>query len=152
MNDELKNMLEQRKQTLGFQKPSPAPAPGAPAGMHAECFGVSAPEGFSEHFLDLRYRDGTRVAFPYADLIVMSFDPDEARLDLNFRGYWVTLRGQSLDGNLYDCLRDCRVRWIAEAPENESARTANAAWVESIEVISPDDENSEPEEEAEDEQ
>ena len=137
MSDELQNMLDQRKQALGFQKTPPQPS--VPGTINQDCFCVQAPQGFSEHFLDFRFQDGSKVAFPYVELTYINYDASDSRLDLNFRGFWVSLFGQNLADDLYENLRDCRVRWIAEARQGQSVKGVH---IERIEVLPPNEEQS----------
>jgi hypothetical protein len=147
MTEDLRKLLEQKKQQLSFVKPASSSVQTEGASPQtllsksrttSACYGVQAALGYSEHFLDIRLRDGNRVAFPYVELVLLNFSAADSRLDLNFRsGHWVCLYGTNLQYELYDSLRDCRVRWVAETVAETSARPQEAQ-IERIEIIPPD--------------
>lgn len=77
-------------------------------------------------FLELRLRNGNRMAFPYALLERVSFDPSEG-LFCHFMGGVVILRGRNFTRtttsqiSLLDGILRHRVPWIAEKEELHGA-------------------------------
>lgn len=138
MNDKLKSLIDERVQELGLHTSVSQPIVPTSLPNPEPCFGIQAAQGFSEHFVDFRFQNGNRVAFAYGELIYVNFEADESRLNLNFRGYIVLLYGRNLDTELYDSLMDCRVRWIAEASQEQGTAADNDVCVERIEIVSPD--------------
>lgn len=93
--------------------------------------------------LDLRLRDGGRVAFPYALLERVSYDPSDG-IALRFLGAAVVVRGRNLARpgaagvSLLDGLHRHRVAWLAESDELHAAlRPADAVVVTGLELHEP---------------
>ncbi len=90
--------------------------------------------------LDLRFRTGTRVAFPYTLLERVSFDPSDG-ISLRFLGATVTVRGRNLARltaagvSLLDALHRHRVPWLAETDELRAAvKPADAVVITGLEL------------------
>ena len=135
MNDKLKELMDQRRKFLGFI-PSEQSAFAKPSVQEVSpCFEIRTAEGYSEHFLDLRFERGDRVAFPYSALTYINFDQADSRIDLSFSGYVVSIRGQNLSADLYERLLDCRVRSLIERSQDPSS--PDAVHISAIEIIPP---------------
>lgn len=93
--------------------------------------------------LDFRFLTGNRVAFPYAFLERVSYDPSDG-VELRFLGVVVTLRGRNLSRataagvSLVDALHRHRVAWVGEVEEFRGAFTADdTVVVTRIEITPP---------------
>lgn len=93
-------------------------------------------EGYQENFLEIRFRDGLRSCFAYADLNWFNYDPEEGTLDLEFSGFLISLIGRGLGGKLFHSIKSKRAAWVKEADSDFQDNPDNEIYVEKI-LISP---------------
>jgi hypothetical protein len=84
-------------------------------------------------------QDGLRMCLSYTDLSWFSYDPDDARIDLEFGTIFVTIKGRGLGGALWDGIKHKRVAWIKEADTKMQDHPGNEVYVEEIVFITPKD-------------
>ena len=99
----------------------------------------------SEHFLEIRFRDGIKTAFAYDKLSWFNYSPETSALDLNFMGTTVSVEGRGLD-DLFQALKGKRVSWVKEADTELQDNDANSCFIKEIWITPPDDSDGEEEE------
>ena len=99
-------------------------------------------EGLQEHFLELRIRDGLRICLSYTDLMWFSFDPEGPKIDLEFGGIFVTIKGRGLHEALFNGIKQKRVAWIKEADTEMQDHKDNKVFVEEITFITKQEETA----------
>ena len=97
-------------------------------------------EGLQEHFLELKIRDGLRVCLSYTDLMWFSYDPEGPKIDLEFGGIFVTIKGRGLGEALFNGIKQKRVAWIKEKDTEMQDHRDNKVFIEEITFITKKDE------------
>ena len=97
-------------------------------------------EGLQEHFLELKIRDGLRICLSYTDLMWFSFDPEGPKIDLEFGGIFVTIKGRGLGEALFNGIKQKRVAWIKEADTEMQDHKDNKLYIEEITFITKQEE------------
>jgi hypothetical protein len=130
---------------LAAKRESTQPA----AAAEADRF-YSAPlgEGLQEHFLELRMRDGLQICLSYTDLAWFSYDPDGPKIDLEFGGIFVTIKGRGIGDALFNKIKQKRVAWIKEPDTEMQDHPGNAVFIEEITFLTKQDEAGQQEEAA----
>ena len=97
-------------------------------------------EGLQEHFLELKIRDGLRVCLSYTDLMWFSYDPEGPKIDLEFGGIFVTIKGRGLGEALFNGIKQKRVAWIKEKDTEMQDHRDNKVFIEEITFITKKEE------------
>jgi len=97
-------------------------------------------EGLQEHFLELKIRDGLRVCLSYTDLMWFSYDPEGPKIDLEFGGIFVTIKGRGLGEALFNGIKQKRVAWIKEKDTEMQDHRENKVFIEEISFITKKEE------------
>lgn len=124
--------LNLQDRILGRRGPPPDDDPDA--AEDCEAFGYLRGAKDRAPMIDFRLANGGRVAFPYATLERVAFDPSDG-LTLWFLGARVHLTGRNLGRpgpagvSLVDALHRHRVPWVAEVDELRGAVKPDAAAV-----------------------
>lgn len=101
-------------------------------------FSVLNADGLNEHYLELQFRNGVRSCFNYSDLQWFSWDP-QGFLDLEFGGFTIIIKGRGLYEGLFHGIKNKRVAWVKESDSEMQDHDGNDAFVESIEIIPPEE-------------
>lgn len=115
----------------------------APPATEAEgdkFFSILVGDGDSEHYLELKMRDGLRIALSYTDLAWFSYDPEGPKIDLEFGGIFVTVKGRGLGDALFNGLKQKRVAWIKEADTEMQDHPRNLLFIEEITFLTKSEE------------
>ena len=99
-------------------------------------FSVLSAEGLQENVLELRFNDGLRSCFAYADLQWFNYSPDEGTLDLEFNGFLVSIIGRGLGERFFHSIKTKRAAWVKEADSDFQDNESNEIYIEQI-LISP---------------
>jgi len=97
-------------------------------------------EGLQEHYLELKIRDGLRICLSYTDLAWFSYDPEGPKIDLEFGGIFVTIKGRGLGDALFNGIKQKRVAWIKEADTEMQDHPGNAMFIEEITFLTKQEE------------
>jgi hypothetical protein len=97
-------------------------------------------DGLQEHFLELKIRDGLRVCLSYTDLMWFSYDPEGPKIDLEFGGIFVTIKGRGLGEALFNGIKQKRVAWIKEKDTEMQDHRENKVFIEEITFITKKEE------------
>ena len=92
----------------------------------------------SEHFLEIRFRDGIHTAFAYDKLTWFNYSPETNLLDLDFMGTTVSIEGRGLT-DLFQALKSKRVSWVKEADTELEDNPGNACFIREITILPPAD-------------
>jgi hypothetical protein len=95
-------------------------------------YSVLQGEGLQEHYLELKQRDGLRICLSYTDLMWFSYDPEGPKIDLEFGGIFVTIKGRGLGEALFNGIKQKRVAWIKEADTEMQDHPGNKVFIEEI--------------------
>jgi hypothetical protein len=95
-------------------------------------YSVLVGEGLQEHYLELKQRDGLRICLSYTDLMWFSYDPEGPKIDLEFGGIFVTIKGRGLGEALFNGIKQKRVAWIKEADTEMQDHPGNKMFIEEI--------------------
>jgi hypothetical protein len=95
-------------------------------------YSVLLGEGLQEHYLELKQRDGLRICLSYTDLMWFSYDPEGPKIDLEFGGIFVTIKGRGLGEALFNGIKQKRVAWIKEADTEMQDHPGNKMFIEEI--------------------
>lgn len=103
----------------------------------SEFFLVLRGEGVSEAFLELRFRNGAQLCFPYDHMGWFSYSPDDGTIDFDFDGFLVTIKGRGLVPKLFDSIKARRVAWVREADTELQDSKDFECFIEAITVLEP---------------
>ncbi len=106
-------------------------------GQQDKFFSVLLGEGLQEHFLELRFRDGTRTCFSYTDLGWFNFNPEDG-IDLDFGGFLISIKGRGFEPKLFNSIKAKRVAWVKEADLPLQDHKDNECFIEEITITPPD--------------
>ena len=95
-------------------------------------YSVLQGEGLQEHYLELKQRDGLRICLSYTDLMWFSYDPEGPKIDLEFGGIFVTIKGRGMGEALFNGIKQKRVAWIKEADTEMQDHPGNKVFIEEI--------------------
>ena len=109
-------------------------------------FSVLLGEGLQENFLEVRFRDGTKTAFPYRTLSWFNLSPEEG-IDLDFDGYMIAIKGRGLEPKLWNAIKYMRLAWVAEATVELQDHKGNETFISNITITPPEGFDEAPEEE-----
>lgn len=123
-----------------------------PAEDTGKFYSVLSAEGLQENFLELRFHDGLKTCFAYADLSWFNYDPEAGTLDLEFGGFLVMISGRGLGERFFHSLKAKRVAWVKEADSDFQDNDANELYIKEILVIPPEGFTGEEEEATETEE
>lgn len=100
----------------------------------------------TEHFLELRFRDGIRCAFAYDKMFWFNYAPDASGMELDFMGTTVVVTGRGLS-ELIQPLKSRRISWLKEADTDLQDHEGNTVFINEIYIIPPqsDFEKAQPE-------
>jgi len=101
-------------------------------------YSVISADGYQENYLEIRFRDGLRTCFAYADLNWFNHDPDEGTLDLDFNGFLISLIGRGFGEKLFHSIKSKRAAWVKEADSDFQDNPANEVYIEKILITPPD--------------
>lgn len=108
-------------------------------------FSILVGEGVAEHYLELRFKDGTRICVSYDELSWFAYDPENGKIDLDFGTGTVQLLGRGLGDRLFNGIRQKRVAWIKEADSEMEDHPKNETYISAIEIPQPEKDSSEKE-------
>lgn len=117
---------------LGTKKETAQPAA---EGEADKFYSILLGEGLQEHYFEVKLRDGLRVCLSYTDLSWFSYDPEGPKLDLEFGGIFVTIKGRGLGDALFNGIKQKRVAWIKEADTEMQDHPGNKTFIEEITLI-----------------
>jgi hypothetical protein len=103
-------------------------------------YSVLGGEGLHENYLELKMRDGLRICLSYTDLMWFSYDPEGPKIDLEFGGIFVTVKGRGLGDALFNGIKQKRVAWIKEADTEMQDHPGNAMFIEEITFLTKQEE------------
>ena len=103
-------------------------------------YSVLGGEGLHENYLELKMRDGLRICLSYTDLMWFSYDPEGPKIDLEFGGIFVTVKGRGLGDALFNGIKQKRVAWIKEADTEMQDHPGNAIFIEEITFLTKQEE------------
>lgn len=103
-------------------------------------YSVLRGEGLHENYLELKMRDGLRICLSYTDLMWFSYDPEGPKVDLEFGGIFVTIKGRGLGEALFNGIKQKRVAWIKEADTEMQDHPGNAIFIEEITFLTKQEE------------
>ena len=115
-------------------------SPPATEGDGDKFYSILQGEGLQEHFLELKIRDGLRVCLSYTDLMWFSYDPEGPKIDLEFGGIFVTIKGRGLGEALFNGIKQKRVAWIKEKDTEMQDHRENKVFIEEITFITKKEE------------
>jgi len=115
-------------------------SPPAADGDGDKFYSILQGEGLHEHFLELKIRDGLRVCLSYTDLMWFSYDPEGPKIDLEFGGIFVTIKGRGLGEALFNGIKQKRVAWIKEKDTEMQDHRENKVFIEEISFITKKEE------------
>ena len=98
----------------------------------SEFFLVLRGEGVSEAFLELRFRNGAQLCFPYDHMGWFSYSPDDGTIDFDFDGFLVTIKGRGVFST-----KARRVAWVREADTELQDSKDFECFIEAITVLEP---------------
>lgn len=101
-------------------------------------FSILVGEVVTEHFLELKFRVGMRSCFSYDDLLWFNYDPDGGTLDLEFGGYFITIKGRGLGDRLFQGIKQKRVTWVQESENEMQDHPGNKVYISEITIVPPD--------------
>jgi hypothetical protein len=113
-------------------KKKDAAAEASAEGEGDKFYSVLQGEGLQEHYLELKLRDGLRICLSYTDLMWFSYDPEGPKIDLEFGGIFVTIKGRGLGEALFNGIKQKRVAWIKEADTEMQDHPGNKVFIEEI--------------------
>jgi hypothetical protein len=128
--DSIDKILEAKRQTVA----APTDAEGD------KFYSILIGEGLQEHYLELKMRDGLRICLSYTDLMWFSLDPEGPKIDLEFGGIFVTIKGRGLGDRLFDGIKQKRVAWVKEADTEMQDHPANKIFIEEITFLTKKEE------------
>ena len=114
--------------------------PSAPDAEADKFYSILIGEGLQEHYLELKIRDGLRICLSYTDLMWFSYDPEGPKIDLEFGGIFVTIKGRGLGDKLFNGIKQKRVAWIKEADTEMQDHPGNATFIEEITFLTKQEE------------
>ncbi len=109
-----------------------------PAEDQAKFYSVLSAESLQENYLELRFNDGLRTCFAYADLTWFNYDPDSGTLDLEFNGFLVTIVGRGMGERFFHSVKSKRVAWVKEADSDFQDNDQNEIYIEKILITPPE--------------
>ncbi len=131
-NDAIERVLASRREAV----PPPAEDEG-------EKFFSILQGDLQEHYLELKLRDGLRICLSYTDLMWFSLDPEGPKIDLEFGGIFVTIKGHGLGEALFNGIKQKRVAWIKEADTAMQNHSGNKVFIEEITFVTKTEEAAE---------
>jgi len=98
-----------------------------------------------EHYLELRFRNGTKTAFAYDKLGWFNYSPDSTGMELDFMGTAVVVIGRGLT-ELFQPLKSRRISWLKEADTDLQDNDSNSVFISELFIVPPASElqNEEP--------
>lgn len=118
------------------------PAPALVEDEGEKFYSILQGEGNQEHYLELKLRDGLRICLSYTDLMWFSYDPEGPKIDLEFGGIFVTIKGHGIGETLFNGIKQKRVNWIKEADTAMQNHSGNKVFIEEITFITKQDESA----------
>ena len=108
-------------------------------------YSILVGDGLQENYLELKMRDGLRICLSYTDLMWFSYDPEGPKIDLEFGGIFVTIKGRGLGERLFDGIKQKRVAWVQEADLKMQDHPGNTVFIEEITFLTKQEEAAPPE-------
>jgi hypothetical protein len=105
-------------------------------------FSILVGDGEAEHYLELKMRDGLRICLSYTDLSWFSYDPQGPKIDLEFGGIFVTIKGNGLGEALFNGIKQKRVGWVKEADTEMQNHPGNKIFIEEITFLTKQEETA----------
>ena len=105
-------------------------------------YSILVGDGLQENYLELKMRDGLRICLSYTDLMWFSYDPEGPKIDLEFGGIFVTIKGRGLGERLFDGIKQKRVAWVQEADLKMQDHPGNKVFIEEITFLTKQEEAS----------
>ena len=130
-NDSIDKVLQSKKQIVAMPSPD---------GTGDKFYSLLGGEGLHENYLELKMRDGLRICLSYTDLMWFSYDPEGPKIDLEFGGIFVTIKGRGLGDALFNGIKQKRVAWVKEADTEMQDHPGNACFIEEITFLTKQEE------------